>query len=94
MAYLRVEKPRFLFLEGSAGAKATAVAATVEPPDASAARAGTSAARAASSVDRQALAPPPPPRLSVRGAQAPTSQGGPAPRFAFLLLFFLRRRVL
>jgi hypothetical protein len=41
----------------------------------------------------QALVPPPPPRLSVRGAQAPTSQEGPAP-IAFLLLIFLRRRVL
>jgi hypothetical protein len=29
MAYLGVEKPRFLFLVGSVGAKATAVAATV-----------------------------------------------------------------
>jgi hypothetical protein len=44
MAYLRVEKRRFLFLKGSTGTKATAVAATVALPDAS-------AARAASSVD-------------------------------------------
>jgi hypothetical protein len=59
-------------------------------------------ARAASSVDRpavgastpaQALAPLPSPRLSMRGAQAPTSQGGPPP-VAFFLLFLPRRRVL
>jgi hypothetical protein len=54
MAYLRVEKPRFLFLDGTAGAEATADAATVAPPDASAACAGTSAARAAYSVNRTA----------------------------------------
>jgi hypothetical protein len=54
MAYLRVEKPRFLFLEGSVGAEATADAANVAPPDASAACADTSAACAASSVDRPA----------------------------------------
>jgi hypothetical protein len=47
MAYLRVEKSRFLFLEGSAGAKATADASPVAPPDASAARASTSVAHAA-----------------------------------------------
>jgi hypothetical protein len=52
MAYLRVEKPRFLFLEGSTGAEAMADVATVAPPDASAACAGTSAACADSSVDR------------------------------------------
>jgi hypothetical protein len=37
MAYLRVEKPRFLYLEGSTGAGATTNVATVAPPDASAA---------------------------------------------------------
>jgi hypothetical protein len=61
MAYLKVEKPCFLFLEGSAGAKATADAATVAPPDGPAAcagppavHAGTSTVCAASSVDRPA----------------------------------------
>jgi hypothetical protein len=49
-AYLKVEKSRFLFLEGSADA-AVAPAATAAPPDASEARAGTSAARAAPSMD-------------------------------------------
>jgi hypothetical protein len=86
MAYLKVEKPRFLFLEGSTGAVATADVATVTLPDASAAHAGTSAVRDASSVDRpvagaerppQALSPLPPPRLSMRGVQAPTSRGAP-----------------
>jgi hypothetical protein len=82
MAYLRVEKPHFLFLEGSTGAEAATDVATVALPDASAARAGTSAARAASSVDRpeagaEALTPLPPPRLSVRGAQVKDRNGKP-----------------
>jgi hypothetical protein len=104
MAYLRVEKPHFLFLEGSAGAKATADTATVMPPDASATRAGTSAVHAgtsaacvASPVDRpaagtphqpQALVPPPPPGLSVRGHRLTPLEGG-LPPIAFLLLFFI-----
>jgi hypothetical protein len=92
-AYLKVEKPRFLFLEGSTGAVAAADVATVALLEASAAHAGASAARtgtsavcAASSVDRPAAGAPqavallPPPRLSVKGVQAPTSQGEPAPR--------------
>jgi hypothetical protein len=54
MAYLRVEKPRFLFLEGSTGAEVAADVATVTLPDASAVRAGTSAACAASPADRPA----------------------------------------
>jgi hypothetical protein len=54
MDYLKVEKPRLLFLEGSVSAVAAANVATVALPDASAVRAGTSAARAASSVDRPA----------------------------------------
>jgi hypothetical protein len=59
MAYLRVEKPRFLFLEGSMSAKAMAdiatvalLAASAACADTSTARTGTSAACAASSVDR------------------------------------------
>jgi hypothetical protein len=44
-AYLKVEKPRFLFLEGSADAVAAAGVAATALPDAS-------MARAASSVDR------------------------------------------
>jgi hypothetical protein len=51
-AYLKVEKPRVLFLEGSTGTVAAADIATVALPDASATRACTSAVCAASSVDR------------------------------------------
>jgi hypothetical protein len=61
MAYLKVEKPRFLFLEGSTGAAAAADVATVTLSDTSVARAGTSAARAAFSVDRRRRALPRPP---------------------------------
>jgi hypothetical protein len=66
------------------------------------ARAGTSATRAASSVDRPAVRASAPAPATVssaasaalgEGAQAPTSQEGPAP-IAFLLLFFPQRRVL
>jgi hypothetical protein len=46
-AYLKVEKPRFLFLEGSAGAAVAPVVTTAALPDAS-------TARAASSTDRPA----------------------------------------
>jgi hypothetical protein len=45
MAYLKVEKPRFLFLEGSTGIVVGAAVATAALPDAS-------AARAVPSVDR------------------------------------------
>jgi hypothetical protein len=46
--YLKVEKQRFLFLEGSADAAAAPVAAAAALPDASVARAGASAARCSS----------------------------------------------
>jgi hypothetical protein len=52
--YLKVEKPRFLFLEGSAGAAVAPVVATAALPDASATCAGASAVGAASSTDRPA----------------------------------------
>jgi hypothetical protein len=96
MAYFKVEKPRILFLEGSAGTKATAAAAAVVPPDASAAGAGTSAARAASSVDRLAAgSPAPAPGACSSAASAALGEGGacshlsggPSPRrFPILLL--------
>jgi hypothetical protein len=97
MAYLRVEKPRFLFLEGSAGAEATADAATVAPPDVFAARASTSAACAASPVDRPtAGAPVRAPGACSSAASAALGEGGAGshlsgglPPVAFLLLFFL-----
>jgi hypothetical protein len=44
-AYLKVEKPRFLFLEGSTGAAVEAVVATAALPDASPVRAASSAGR-------------------------------------------------
>jgi hypothetical protein len=42
MAYLRVEKPRFLFLEGSSGVEAATDVTTVTLADAPAARAASS----------------------------------------------------
>jgi hypothetical protein len=72
IAYLKVEKPHFLFLEGSMGAMAVADAATVALPDAS-------STRATSFVDRpaapQVLAPLPPLRLAVRGCRLPPLRG-------------------
>jgi hypothetical protein len=50
--YLKLEKPSFLFREGSGAAAATPVAATVALADAPAALAVTSAVRVASSTDR------------------------------------------
>jgi hypothetical protein len=98
IAYLRVEKPCFLFLGGSTGAVAAADVATAAPPAASAARDGTSMACAASLTDCLAVGAPalsllPPPRLLVRGVQAPTSWGELAP-VALLFVFLLRRRIL
>jgi hypothetical protein len=52
LAYLRVEKPRVLFLGGSAGVVAAADVATAAPPVASTACAGTSAAHAGASAVR------------------------------------------
>jgi hypothetical protein len=77
MAYLRVEKPRFLFLEGSTGAEATTDVATVALPDASAVRTGTSAACATSSVDRSAAgASAPAPGTCSSAASAALGEGG------------------
>jgi hypothetical protein len=77
MAYHRVEKPRFLFLEGSTGAEAAVDVATVALPNASAARAGTSTARVASSVDRPAAgASAPAPGACSSAASAALGEGG------------------
>jgi hypothetical protein len=77
VTYLKVEKPRFLFLEGSTSAVAAADVATVVLPDASAARAGTSAARAASSVDRPAAgASAPAPGACSSAASVTLGEGG------------------
>jgi hypothetical protein len=62
IAYLKVEKPRFLFLEGSTGVFVAVAAAAAAHPDTSAARAGAFVARAAPSVDRL-----------VAGASAPVT---------------------
>jgi hypothetical protein len=61
-AYLKVEKPRFLFLEGSAGAAVAPVFAAAAVPDAPAALAGASAVCAASSTNHP-----------VAGSFAPTA---------------------
>jgi hypothetical protein len=75
--YLRVEKPCFLFLEGSAGAVGVADVATAAPPDASAVRAGTSAARATSLVGRLATgAPAPAPGACSLAVSAVLGEGG------------------
>jgi hypothetical protein len=52
--YLRVEKPRFLFLEGSGGTAGLPVVAAVAPAGVPAVLTGASAMRAASSTDRPA----------------------------------------
>jgi hypothetical protein len=110
MAYLRVEKPRFLFLEGSTGAEATADiaivtlpdVAIVALPDASAACACSSAACVASSVDRPAAgAPTPAPGACSSADSAALGEGAQAPTsqgglppVTLLLLFLSRRRIL
>jgi hypothetical protein len=93
-AYLKVEKPCFLFLGGSTGIVAAADVATAAPPDtstaragtsavragASAARAGTSAARAASLLDCLATgAPAPVPGAVSSATSAALGEGAQAP---------------
>jgi hypothetical protein len=81
--HLRVEKPHFLFLEGSTGtAGAAGIAAAVLPDasavhaGASAARAGTSAARAASVMDCLATgAPAPAPSACSLASSAAHGEG-------------------
>jgi hypothetical protein len=70
-AHLKLEKPRFLFLEGPGGAVFALAGATV-------ALAGTSAALAGSSADNPAVGAST--RPVVTGAGDSTSQGGPTPR--------------
>jgi hypothetical protein len=55
IAYLKVEKPRFLFLKGSTGAVVAVVVATAALPDAFVAHGGASVARTAPSVDHLAV---------------------------------------
>jgi hypothetical protein len=102
IAYLKVEKPCFLFLKGSTGAVVEAGVTTAALPDASAACAGASATRAAPSVDRLvagASAPAPGACSSAtsaalgEGGAGSHLSGGPAP-VAFFLFSLSRRRVL
>jgi hypothetical protein len=70
IAYLKVEKPRILFLEGSTGAAAATDVATVALSDAS-------VARAASSIDRPAAgAAAPPPGAFSSAASTALVEGG------------------
>jgi hypothetical protein len=101
-AYLKAEKPRFLFLESLTDAVAVAsvaAAAPQTPPRCAPAHPRRTppfpwtARRRALPRPSRALAPLPPPRLSMRGAQAPTSKGG-LPPVAFFLFSLSRRRVL
>jgi hypothetical protein len=101
IAYLKVEKPRFLFHEGSTGA--VVVAGVTVLLDAFAERAGASTTCAAPSVDRlvaSASAPAPDacssaasaaPRLLVRGGAGSHLSGGQPP-VAFFLFSLSRRR--
>jgi hypothetical protein len=72
-----VEKPCFLFLEGSTGAVVEAGVTTAALPDASAACAGASATRAAPSVDRLvAGASAPAPGACSSATSAALGEGG------------------
>jgi hypothetical protein len=76
-AYLKVDKPRFLFLEGSPDAVTAAGVTPTALPDASAAHAGASAMRAAPSVDRLAAdTPAPAPGACSSAASAALGEEG------------------
>jgi hypothetical protein len=83
VAYLREEKPRFLFLRGSTGIVAAADVATATPPVTSATHTGASAARAdASAAHATSLmgylatgAPAPAPGTVSSAASAALSEG-------------------
>jgi hypothetical protein len=102
ITYLKVEKPRFLFLKGSTGVLAAAGVTTAALPDASAARTGASATRAAPSVDRLVVgASAPSPGACSSAASTALGEGGAGshlsgglPPIALFLLFLSRRRVL
>jgi hypothetical protein len=81
-AYLKLEKPRFLFLEGSGGAPTVPVTAAAVLADAPAVLAGASVTRAASSSHRSAVgacSSATSAALGDRGGGLHLS-GGPAPR--------------
>jgi hypothetical protein len=95
--HLRVEKPRFLFLEGSKDAAGAAGVAAVAPPDASATRADTSVAGAESVVDRLAMgAPVPAPGACSLAASAASGGGRGLPPLGEgtppVVFFLLQRR--
>jgi hypothetical protein len=95
VTYLKVEKPRFLFLEGSAGAVAAAGVANAALPGTPAAHAGTSAPRTAYSMDRSAAgASARAPGTCSSAASAALGEGGACSHLsggsrpvAFFLLF-------
>jgi hypothetical protein len=102
IAYLKVEKPRFLFLEGSTGIVVAATDAAAALPDASAARGGASMVRAAPSVDCLGVGTSAPtPGTCSSAAFATLGEGsagshlseGASP-VAFFLFSLSRRRVL
>jgi hypothetical protein len=77
IAYLKVEKPRFRFLEGSTGVLVAAVVAAAVLPDTSAGCAGASVARAAPSIDRLAAgASAPAPGTCSSAASVALGEGG------------------
>jgi hypothetical protein len=85
-AYLKVEKPRFLFLEGSAGAVVAAAVATAALPYASAARTGAFTTRAASSEPAPGACSSAASVALGEGGAGFHLSGGPAPRHFLLLL--------
>jgi hypothetical protein len=89
-AHLKLEKPHFLFLEGSEGATIVLVGVAAALAGASAALAdpSTDVPAAGASAPTTGTYPRPPPRPVATGAGDSTSQGG-AP---VTLLFLLRRR--
>jgi hypothetical protein len=95
-----VEKPRFLFLWGSAGVVAAADVATAASPITSTVRAGASAARVASLMGCLAMdAPAPAPGPVSSAASAALGKGVQAPPLGessspIALLLLVRRRVL
>jgi hypothetical protein len=95
-AYLRVEKPRFLFLGGSAGVVVVADVATAAPPVTSAARAGASTARVASLVGCLAAdAPASAPGTVSSAASVALGEGGAGSHLSGRArLLLVRRRVL
>jgi hypothetical protein len=101
VAYLRVEKPRFLFLGGSTGIAAAADVATAASPVTSAARAGTFADYLSPGLPGDGRSCARPRRWLLRRLRGPwrgvrrlPPLGESSPPIALLLLFLARRRIL